>query len=189
MKKAIWSLIGIITFLFIAWLLCTGFPRSMGEDSYGSVKEFELSTSKEFYNFYAPQYYFDKHKEKKTLKDINKVNIQYQDTVDDYFITLTGNQLGDSQQIGDIQITYSVSSYSDKEKSHQLVDHQLIDDQYMLYLSQNDYYIQVLHFYNEEKIISIGIDIGLRNDFYSADKLKDIVIQIMKDSIDENEIN
>ncbi|MBM6800758.1 hypothetical protein H7U28_18450, partial [Coprobacillus cateniformis] len=49
-------LIIVLSLLFVFWLLCVGFPRHMG-NSYSSVKAFELSTGRHFYDFYAPEYY------------------------------------------------------------------------------------------------------------------------------------
>ena len=48
-------LIIVLSLLFVFWLLCVGFPRHMG-NSYSSVKAFELSTGRHFYDFYAPEY-------------------------------------------------------------------------------------------------------------------------------------
>lgn len=169
--------------LFIFWLLSVGFPRKMG-NSYASVQIFNLHSSKEFYDFYAPEYYFDADKPKQTLSDINKIDIWYQGSVnDDYNIVFKG---GSFNQDENLEIIYSVSNYNEDEFQKLKKDDELIDDELNIYYCFDENNIEVVHNHDNQELIKI-IMTNIHQEKQTLEKMKTIIYEIMKDSIQLNE--
>ena len=173
-------LIIVLSLLFVFWLLCVGFPRHMG-NSYSSVKAFELSTGRHFYDFYAPEYYLDQTSKKQTLSAINYVKIWYQGSVDnDYSMQFQVNN--------SLEVSYSVSEFTKDEFEKIEAEYELIDKDFNIYYCFDSSGVYVAAHNNNEKSI-IRIRINNSQIDTELDKMKTIVYEIMKDSIKLNEEN
>ncbi|MBS5112891.1 MAG: hypothetical protein KHZ15_09460 [Coprobacillus cateniformis] len=190
-KKAyVFSLIVILS-LFIFWYLSTGVSRNMGT-SYSSVKEFQLKCTKEFYDFYAPQYYFNNANKKQTLTELNNIDIWYQGSADSYYsITFKGTLFEQEILQKDIELTYSVSNFTEDEFKKIEMKYELIDDIYNIYSYFNGKNVFVVHNHDNREIVEIiliNMNEQLDNDLF-LEKMNPIVYEIMKDSIKLNEMN
>lgn len=180
-KSFVWLMMTIIC-LFLFWLLCGGFPRKMGE-SYSSVKIFNFYSSKEFYDFYAPEYYFNHAQKKKTLSDINHIDIWYQGSVDDFYsIIFKGDSFCQSKNI---EISYSVSSYTEDEFQKIIDQYKLIDNDFHIYCDFSEDYACVAYHHDYQEIIEVRMTKTQQEDM-PLDQMQSIVYEIMKDSIQLN---
>lgn len=184
MKKRV-GLIAILC-IIIFWILCVRFPRHMA-DSYSSVKIFQFNSTKEFYNFYAPQFYFNHTNKKQTVEDINYIDIWYQGSVDNYYsIVFKGKSFNQEISQKNVEVSYSVSNFTSDEFEKIKAEYEYIDENFDIYYYFNDSHVFMTHNYNDQSIITIGITNNL-SEYPTVEKMKSIVYEIMKDSIELNE--
>ena len=192
-KKGLFVSLIIILVLFIFWVLSVGFPRHM-EDSYSSVKIFQFKSTKKFYDFYSPQSYFNQKIKKQTLTDINNIDIWYQGSADNYYSIVFKGALFEQEILHkNIEVTYSVSNFTEDEFEKIKSKDELIDDDFSIYFYFDEGHIFAVHNHNNQEIVEIFISNTNINeqseDDFSLDELKPIIYEMMKDSIKLNERN
>lgn len=190
-KKGLCVSLIIILVLFVFWGLSIGIPRHM-ENSYSSVKEFQLKSTTKFYDFYAPQSYFNQKIKKQTLTDINNIDIWYQESTDNYYsIVFKGASFGQEILHKNIEVTYSVTKFTEDEFEKIKSKYELIDDDFNIYSYFDERNIFAVHNYNNQEIVEIfmtNTNNQLKDDL-PLNELKSIINEIMKDSINLNERN
>ena len=136
---------------------------------YNSVTAYNKDNPNCFYDFYLPDSYLDNNKEKQTIKDFNKTKIYYNDNPkDNYNITY---------KIENIEFTYFLNKQEEYQSN--LNEYQLINN---IYYHESIYHIEALYFLDNGKCLSVGASIQDKD----STVLKDIVIQILKESIELN---
>ena len=187
MKKLIYGIGFAIAIIIIAIYMMIRIPKNTEMNWYSSVKNFQSSLGDDFYDFYHPKSYFDSSVLKKTLSQID--NIRFYGTFKgqdhSYYFWFDEN----NDQFGTLKVKYTVSKNHKGYTHPQRSDYQLIDKESgIYYTTQGESDIELLHRYNSKHFIEVAIDFENKqnNDMKS---LKDIALDMMKDSIQLNKNN
>ena len=123
---------------------------------------------------------------------INNIDIWYQESTDNYYsIVFKGASFEQEILHKNIEVTYSVTKFTEDEFEKIKSKYELIDDDFNIYSYFDERNIFAVHNYNNQEIVEIfmtNTNDQLKDDL-PLNELKSIINEIMKDSINLNERN
>ena len=174
MKKYFKSLIVVMSLLMLVG--CVGFSS---DNHYTSVKNYNNANENSFFDFYHPKSYFDTTIEKKTLSEIDKIDI--------FYYTEPQTNYSMSFMIGDIEVAYMVNDedYSEELKKYTQV---CVDGDtygYTLYTQYEPHCVSIFYPLEDK-----NIEIIMRRSNGVFDTSADMIgISMMVDALQLNQKN